>query len=199
MPGAYQNGYEKAKNHSIDKPIAVLCNENSASAAELFVSCLQDFEYAEIIGETTYGKGVGQSGYSFKAGGQLLLTAFYYAPPLSGNYHEVGVTPDRIVSLSDEAKSINLFLLPEKDDAQLQAAISYMESIDLSAPPSVPHAPSNKNGETIVLWVLLGVLCAMLIAVIVLLFFFLKKGRRETEDTLFSSQKRSDGSDMFHS
>lgn len=200
MPNAYKNGFEKAKNHSIAKPIAVLCNGSSVSASELFVSCLRDFEYAEIIGETTYGKGVGQSSYSFTNGGYLYLTAFYYAPPLSENYHEVGITPDRVVSLSDEAKSTNLFLLPYELDTQLQAAVSYIESVDLSKDPAVPTLPpSGSNGDvTLVLWIMLGVLCVMLLSILVLLFFFIRRGRKTAEDTLFSAQKRSDGSDMFH-
>ena len=200
MPNAYKNGFEKAKNHSIAKPIAVLCNGSSVSASELFVSCLRDFEYAEIIGETTYGKGVGQSSYSFTNGGYLYLTAFYYAPPLSENYHEVGITPDRVVSLSDEAKSTNLFLLPYESDTQLQAAVSYIESVDLSKEPAVPTLPpSGNNGNvTLVLWIMLGVLCVMLLSILVLLFFFIRRGRKTAEDTLFSAQKRSDGSDMFH-
>ncbi len=200
MPNAYKNGFEKAKNHSIAKPIAVLCNGSSVSASELFVSCLRDFEYAEIIGETTYGKGVGQSSYSFTNGGYLYLTAFYYAPPLSENYHEVGITPDRVVSLSDEAKSTNLFLLPYELDTQLQAAVSYIESVDLSKEPAVPTLPpSGNNGNvTLVLWIMLGVLCVMLLSILVLLFFFIRRGRKTAEDTLFSAQKRSDGSDMFH-
>ncbi len=201
MSGAYQNGFEKAKNHSIDKPIAVLCNSGSASASELFVSCLRDFEYAKIIGEVTYGKGVGQSGYNFKNGGQLLLTTFYYAPPLSENYHDVGITPDQEVSLSDEAKSVNLFLLSYELDTQLQAAVSYIESVDISQAPQAPQLPpTDKNGgEALVLWILLGILCAMLLVILVLLFFFIRRGSKTAEDTLFSAQKRSDGSDMFHS
>lgn len=200
MPNAYKNGFEKAKNHSITKPIAVLCNGSSVSASELFVSCLRDFEYAEIIGETTYGKGVGQSSYSFTNGGYLYLTAFYYAPPLSENYHEVGITPDRVVSLSDEAKSTNLFLLPYELDTQLQAAVSYIESVDLSKDPAVPTLPPSGSNEnvTLVLWIMLGVLCVMLLSILVLLFFFIRRGRKTAEDTLFSAQKRSDGSDMFH-
>ncbi|MBQ8907331.1 MAG: PDZ domain-containing protein [Clostridia bacterium] len=202
VKGAYQNDFAKAKNHSLNKPIAVLCNSGSASASELFVSCLRDFEYAQIIGENTYGKGVGQSGLNFKTGGQLLLTTFYYAPPLSENYHDVGIVPDKLVSLSDEAKSVNLFLLSYELDAQLQAAVSYIESIDLSEPPAPPvTSPDTDKGdlEAILLWVLLGVLALLLALTLVLLFVFIRKGKRSNEDTLFSSQKRSDGSDMFHS
>ena len=53
--------YAAAKDHEITARMAVLCNQNTASAGELFTSCLMDFGAAEVYGETTYGKGLGQS------------------------------------------------------------------------------------------------------------------------------------------
>ncbi len=42
----------------IDIPLAVLVNENSASASEIFAGAVKDYEIGTIVGTTTYGKGI---------------------------------------------------------------------------------------------------------------------------------------------
>ena len=131
---AYLDGY--LNDHKIDLPMVVLTNEYTASAGELFTGALRDYDAkgkidATVMGTTTYGKGVGQSGMQniLKVdqegntdGSLLSLTTFYYTPPYSGNYDGVGITPDVTVELSETAKSINIYKLTYADDAQLQAA-----------------------------------------------------------------------------
>ena len=116
------------ENHKIDLPMTVLANENTASAGELFTSTLRDRLSVEVIGAVTYGKGVGQSGGNVTSDGSfVMLTYFYYDPPTSGNYNGVGITPDQAVALSPEAAKKNLNLLTPEEDAQLQAALSYLK------------------------------------------------------------------------
>lgn len=118
------------ENHQIDAPMTVLANENTASAGELFTSTLRDRLLVEIIGSTTYGKGVGQSGGGVTNDGSfVMLTCFYYDPPTSGNYNGVGITPDQAVELTGEAAEKNLNLLTPEEDDQLQAALSYLKGI----------------------------------------------------------------------
>ena len=46
--------------HEIEVPSAVLVNENSASAAEVFASAMRDYDWAELVGTATFGKGIVQ-------------------------------------------------------------------------------------------------------------------------------------------
>jgi len=64
-----------------DFPMIVLVNENTASAAEVVASALQEHDRALIVGEPTFGKGVVQSvmGLSEKTG-LALTTAQYFTP-----------------------------------------------------------------------------------------------------------------------
>ena len=87
--------------HSLDLPMVVLTNEYTASAAEIFVAALRDYEMMEgtdvevtIVGKTTFGKGVMQKVFGFADGSVITLTVAYYNPPLGENYHGIGVSPD---------------------------------------------------------------------------------------------------------
>lgn len=78
----------------IDIPMVVLIDENSASASEIFAGALKDYEYATLVGKTTYGKGIVQNIIPLDDGDALKLTTAKYFTP-NGNYiHEVGISPD---------------------------------------------------------------------------------------------------------
>ena len=78
----------------IDMPIVILVDENSASASEIFAGAMKDYEYATLVGKTTFGKGIVQNIIPLAHGDAIkLTTARYYTP--NGNYiHGVGVAPD---------------------------------------------------------------------------------------------------------
>jgi carboxyl-terminal processing protease len=61
--------------------LAVLINENSASASEIFAGAIQDLDRGVIIGRRSFGKGLVQEQFSFDDGSALNLTiARYYTP-----------------------------------------------------------------------------------------------------------------------
>lgn len=61
--------------------IAVLINENSASASEIFAGAMQDLDRATIIGRRSFGKGLVQEQFAFNDGSAVNLTiARYYTP-----------------------------------------------------------------------------------------------------------------------
>ncbi|MBQ9121759.1 MAG: S41 family peptidase [Clostridia bacterium] len=108
----------------LDIPMVVLADQNTASAGELFTQSLKDYELATVIGTQTYGKGVGQSAYALPDGSYVYLTALYYDPPKSENYHGVGVTPDVVVELPEQYQLVNVMKVPQSEDTQLAAAIA---------------------------------------------------------------------------
>ncbi len=118
--------YSSDANYATDLPFAVLVNGNTASAGELFTSCIKDFDRAKIIGTTTYGKGCGQTQYALPDGGYIKLTTFFYDPPTSENYDGVGIVPDIVVELPEEYKNTNISLIPEGSDTQMIAALDYL-------------------------------------------------------------------------
>jgi carboxyl-terminal processing protease len=102
------------------KPIVVLVNLGSASAAEIVTGCLQDLHRAVILGEKTFGKGSVQSIFPLDDGSALKLTVAKYYTPSHKVIHEHGITPDIIVPMSDE----------EKVALILKSEMGGMESLD---------------------------------------------------------------------
>lgn len=89
----------KVFDHKIEIPMAVICNEYTASAGEIFTAALRDWRQdglleAVIVGKTTYKKGIMQNTYQYTDGSSITLTVAYYNPPCGENYHGVGVIPD---------------------------------------------------------------------------------------------------------
>jgi carboxyl-terminal processing protease len=85
-----------------DLPLAVLVDEGSASASEIVAGALQDLGRAEIVGETTFGKGTVQTIAPLPggSGGLKLTTARYYTPD-GASIDGVGVRPDTEVASAD--------------------------------------------------------------------------------------------------
>ncbi len=78
----------------LDIPMVVLVDQNSASASEIFAGALKDYEYATLVGKTTYGKGIVQNIIPLEEGDAIKLTTAKYFTP-NGNYiHGVGIAPD---------------------------------------------------------------------------------------------------------
>ena len=92
--------------------MAVLCNGNTASAAELFVANFRDHEIGTVVGTTTFGKGSVQSYiplYRFGYTGVLKMTVKMYYPPCGEGYDGIGIEPDVTEKLSDEAEKRNKY------------------------------------------------------------------------------------------
>ena len=97
-------------------PLAVLVNENSASASELFSGAIQDYNKGKIIGTQTFGKGIMQTIKKFNDGSAIKYTKAKYFTPKGQDIHGVGVKQDIIVELPTDATS----------DTQFEAAMEYL-------------------------------------------------------------------------
>ncbi|MCY7409717.1 MAG: carboxy terminal-processing peptidase, partial [Chitinophagales bacterium] len=101
------NDYDPAVVY--DGPLAVMVNENSASASEIIAAALQDYHRAVIVGSnTTYGKGTVQNFYNLddfvqpeqvkeESLGSIKITIQKYYRINGGTTQLKGVTPDIIL------------------------------------------------------------------------------------------------------
>ena len=113
------------ENPIIDVPVVVLINKNTASASEILAGILRDDCNYKIIGNTSYGKGVIQSIYTFSDGSGLKVTIEEYFTPNHSVINKVGINPDIEVSLDSEWE--NITNVPYENDLQLQEAVKQLK------------------------------------------------------------------------
>jgi len=74
--------------------ICILADRNTASAAEIFALSMRELTGAAIIGERTYGKGVGQYYITMESGDIIAITAFEIFSAHGNGYNKEGIYPD---------------------------------------------------------------------------------------------------------
>jgi carboxyl-terminal processing protease len=106
----------------IDTPLVLLVNGNTASAAEIFAGAVQDYDWGQVVGTTTYGKGDVQNIFEIESGaGQKITSSQYFTPKgrvINGNgiYPDVYVGPEQTAVLDPDSDA---FL----QDPQIAAAL----------------------------------------------------------------------------
>ncbi|MBR0381029.1 MAG: S41 family peptidase [Eubacterium sp.] len=119
-----RNEYKSTSKATVDVPIVILVNGNSASASEIMTGCLKDYKLATIVGSKTYGKGIVQNIFPLSDGTALKFTTAKYYTPNGKNIHEIGIEPDIKVELDDEA--YREALEDESKDTQLKKAMEIL-------------------------------------------------------------------------
>ncbi len=90
------------------KPLVVLVDGGTASAAEILTAALAEDGGATTVGETTYGKGVFQEEHDLANGGALKMTVGEYFTPKGENLARThGIHPDVVVPFDPKAKGDN--------------------------------------------------------------------------------------------
>lgn len=103
-------------------PLIVLVNSMSASASEFFAGCMQDYNRALIVGDTTYGKGTAQSVFPINEEQEntdfvkATNGRFYFVSSRSNQ--AIGVIPD--VLLEDLYAQIDVY----KESKQAHALVN---------------------------------------------------------------------------
>ena len=97
--------YNATDDQLFDGELVVLVNENSASASEVLAGTLKDNGRAQLVGVTTFGKGIVQTFYSLSDGSGVKLTTAHYFTPSGTDIHGVGVTPNVEVEQPDDEKT----------------------------------------------------------------------------------------------
>lgn len=103
-------------------PIAVLVNENSASASEILAGAIKESYNGYVVGMKTYGKGTVQQVSELSDGSMIKYTIENWLTPNGNWINEKGIDPTDEVELSDDYyKNPN-----EESDNQLQKALSLL-------------------------------------------------------------------------
>lgn len=112
-------------------PLVVLIDKGSASASEIVAGALQDHGRATLVGETSYGKGSVQTTATLDNNqGEVKVTIARWLTPDGRSIHELGITPDVEVLLTEEDRAADL-------DPQLDQAIEILSGGAYAVPLQV--------------------------------------------------------------
>ena len=127
----------------LDIPLVLLVNGNSASAAEIFSACMQDYKRAILVGARSFGKGSVQVIIPLSDGGALRITTAKYYTPGRKEIHGRGVDPDIAVNtspagsmaiarhLSMRGDKVPLIRDGKYRDIQLERAIEILKGVTI--------------------------------------------------------------------
>jgi len=97
--------YYKADANKDDIPLVLLVNDGSASASEIMSGAIKDTKRGTLIGTKTFGKGIVQRVQRFGNEGEgIKMTVSEYFTPNGINIHKIGIEPDIVVELPEDAK-----------------------------------------------------------------------------------------------
>ena len=83
---------------TLDAPLAVLVDGDTASASEIVAGAIQDQKTGTLIGTRTFGKGLVQETFPLPDGGAIKLTTARYRTPSGRDIDRVGIVPDVVVA-----------------------------------------------------------------------------------------------------
>jgi carboxyl-terminal processing protease len=89
--------YYESDAQKTNLPYVLLVNDGTASTSEIVAAAIKDSDEGQLIGITTFGKGVVQSTSQLPGGDAIKLTIKQYFSPLGTTIHKIGVTPDFVV------------------------------------------------------------------------------------------------------
>ena len=116
----------------LDMPMAVLINEESYSAAELFAAVLREYDAAQIVGSRTVGKGYYQNLFRLNDGSAVDLSVGRYFTSKGENLEGIGLIPDVEVPMDDaDFEALYYGILDQDQDVQLQAAVALLTADEM--------------------------------------------------------------------
>ncbi len=83
----------------------VLMNNGSASASEILAGALKDYNFAKLVGDKSFGKGVVQQLNTYKDGSLFKFTISEWLTPNGTSINKTGITPD--ISVTDATKQLD--------------------------------------------------------------------------------------------
>ena len=127
----------------VDLPMVCLVNGNTASAAELFASCLRNMSGARLVGTTTYGKGTIQSSPQRLSDGTVARLITSDGTCFDGT----GLTVDVERALSTDEQGV-FYDFTLDTDPQVQRAVSTAQTMTGSATVGGVNAASSEAASS---------------------------------------------------
>lgn len=114
----------------LKKPMVVLLNGNSYSAAEFFAAALDEYDWATVVGEPSTGKSHFQVTIPMRDGSAVNLSIGKYYTPKGVSLADVGgLQPTILVEVDDETEmAIYAGTISPEEDPQIQRAVEVLKN-----------------------------------------------------------------------
>lgn len=129
------------------RPVAVLMNGETASAAEIIAAALHDQDGATLVGQTSFGKGVAQQVIPLSNGGALKVTIARWYGPNGESVQGKGLVPDEVYSDSSSSLWAADHLLGGGATESLRLAVGHDEAWADNQGVALDQAPILYNGS----------------------------------------------------
>jgi carboxyl-terminal processing protease len=136
----------KAGDLTKGKPVVVLINGSSASAAEIVAGALQDHKRATIMGTRSFGKGSVQTVIPLAGNGGLRLTTARYYTPSGNSIQAKGISPD-IEVVQDIPPELKDKIAENKGEAALKGHLKAGDGKDEQS-GSASYVPNDPAKDT---------------------------------------------------
>lgn len=117
-----QGSFEAFGPALTQNPLVILVNQGTASASEILAGALQDNGRAQLVGETTFGKGLIQSLFELSNGSGVAVTIAKYETPNHRDINKLGIKPDIVIP----QPPISREQIGTAADQQYQAAVELL-------------------------------------------------------------------------
>lgn len=128
----------KANRTALTKrPLAILVDNNSASASEILTGALKDNNRAVVVGGQTFGKALVQSVHELPDGSGVAITIAHYYTPKGTDINHKGIAPDIKLELTQAQQrqlAANPNLLGTQNDPQYARALAVLSSNNFAQP-----------------------------------------------------------------
>ena len=116
-----------------DIPVVVLVNAGTASSAEIMAGALQDYDRAELVGDTTFGTGTVLEPFMLNDGSALLLGTRQWLTAKGRQLRKQGVTPDEELKLSITTDLVDAPTLEDTtyDDLLKSDDLQFLRALEL--------------------------------------------------------------------
>ncbi|MCB0070738.1 MAG: S41 family peptidase [Caldilineaceae bacterium] len=116
-----------------DIPMVVLVNAGTASSAEIMAGALQDYDRAELVGDTTFGTGTVLEPFMLNDGSALLLGTRQWLTAKGRQLRKQGVTPDEELKLSITTDLVDAPTLEDTtyDDLLKSDDLQFLRALEL--------------------------------------------------------------------
>ena len=109
---------------SLGKPLVILIDGNTASAAEVLAGALSEQNRAILIGTKTYGKGTVQDVSKMDSDRAMAVTTSYFYTPSGLKIDKIGLTPQICVSNDESCEKEDRFF----NEEDIDRAVKYLKT-----------------------------------------------------------------------